>query len=369
MNEQWTPDEHRLSDALHEHASRVQPNAGGLAEIQARTSQAPWWRRPATLGVAVASATAGAVIAVALVVMSPDDSDTPVGVATSSSDSPSTTSSGKSPTSPETPTPEESVESSPESGPSTPSSQPPQPVVDDYVLPVYYEVPTAGGEYRLAREFHPTESAEPIADAVRQMFGSPADPDYATLWDPSTEVLSAARSTDTVFIDLRNPQTTTDSAEEDERAVQQLVYTATAATFAAHEESYSTVQILVEGEPQAVFDTVDLREPQTRTDQLSTRLLVQIDEPLSGERYESPVTVRGSAAAHEATLEWDVRDDDGTVVASDVTSTEECCRFSPFSFDLDLNPGTYTVEVRQTDPSGGEGPPPSSDTKTFTVVP
>jgi spore germination protein GerM len=367
MNENWTPDERRLSDALHERASSVQPSAGALGKIRSRTTQAPWWRRPATLGLAVASATAGAVITIALVVTSPDDDSTPTGLPSSTD----VTSTDDAMTSSD-PTEQEPEESETlvdtDSPTSSPSVAPPQPAVDDYLLPVYYTVQIADGEQRLAREFHPTETDEPIAAAVRQMFGNAADPDYVSLWDPATEVLSAARSADMVVIDLSNPQTTSGSSEADQLAVQQLVYTATAAAYVAHGESAASVQVLVDGEPRPVFDAVDLTQPQSRADWREVQLLVQINEPLSGERYTSPVTVTGSAIAFEATLEWEIRDDDGNVVASDFTNTEECCeQMSPFSFDVDLDPGTYTVEVRETDPSGGEGPPPRFDTKTFTV--
>lgn len=368
MNDEWSPDEHRLSDAMHDYAAGVQPSAGALAEIRARTSQAPWWRRPATLGVAVAAATAGAVIAITLVVTSPDDTPTPVGASSDSTDSTGDATTA-SPTPPETASPEESTatpETTPSTAPSTPGSQPD---AAEYALPVYYGVVTPDGEPRLAREFHRTQTAEPIADAVRQMIGTADDPDYSTLWNSSTSVVSAALTSDLVVVDIHDPGVTDASAAGQELAVQQLVYTATAAAFAAHGESYATVQVLVDGEPRDVFDAVDLSQPQSREDPLTTRLLVQIDEPLSDGAYTSPVTVRGSGAASEATLEWEVAAADGTVVASDITNTAECCTFSEFSFDVDLEPGDYTVEVRLTDPSGGEGPPPSFDSKSFTVRP
>ena len=42
---------------------------------------------------------------------------------------------------------------------------------------------------------------------------------------------------------------------------------------------------------------------------------------------------------------------------------------SPYSFTVDAPPGSYTLVVHDTDPSGGEGLAPWRDTKDVTVVP
>ena len=55
------------------------------------------------------------------------------------------------------------------------------------------------------------------------------------------------------------------------------------------------------------------------------------------------------------------------IVDSGNATAEECCTFSPFSFELDLEPGSYEIVVSESDESGGEGRPPMSDSRSFTV--
>jgi len=64
---------------------------------------------------------------------------------------------------------------------------------------------------------------------------------------------------------------------------------------------------------------------------------------------------------------WRVYDESGTVVKHGWTLAEECCRMAPYSFKVKLAPGKYLIVVENNDPSGGEGPGPSQDSKTVTV--
>jgi hypothetical protein len=79
------------------------------------------------------------------------------------------------------------------------------------------------------------------------------------------------------------------------------------------------------------------------------------------------VTVTGEAAAFEANVPWQVLDAEGAEVAAGFTTTSEGMTFAPFSFEVELDPGTYTVVITEDDPSGGEGGTPMSDSRTFTV--
>jgi hypothetical protein len=77
--------------------------------------------------------------------------------------------------------------------------------------------------------------------------------------------------------------------------------------------------------------------------------------------------VSGDAAVFEATLVWELRQD-GRVVDSGFDTTLDGQRFSEFKFELELEPGEYTVVIIEDDPSDGEGGEPMSDERTFTVV-
>jgi len=58
----------------------------------------------------------------------------------------------------------------------------------------------------------------------------------------------------------------------------------------------------------------------------------------------------------------------GRVVRQGSALASEAMTFSPYSFTVRLRPGTYTVQVVEDDPSGGEAPGrPMQDTRTFTI--
>lgn len=148
-----------------------------------------------------------------------------------------------------------------------------------------------------------------------------------------------------------------------ELTVQQLVFTVQGAL-----QSTDPVRLLVAGEPVAeLWGHVDTSRPIPRADPYAVRSLVQIDEPADGAQVASPVRVRGEAAVFEATVPWEVRRG-GEVVRSGVASSAEGQVFAPYEFSLDLAPGEYEIRVTEDDPSGGEGRPPTSDTKTITVT-
>jgi hypothetical protein len=77
--------------------------------------------------------------------------------------------------------------------------------------------------------------------------------------------------------------------------------------------------------------------------------------------------VSGEAAAFEANVPWRVLDPAGAEVATGFTTTSEGQVFAPFTFTVDLEPGTYTVEISEDDPSDGAAGTPMTDTRTVTV--
>ncbi len=91
-----------------------------------------------------------------------------------------------------------------------------------------------------------------------------------------------------------------------------------------------------------------------------------ISTPAEGAEVGTTFTVTGQAAAFEATVEWELSQD-GTVVKDGFTTAEECCTLSPYSFEVTAEPGDYTLTVRNTDPSDGEGGPVDEDSREITV--
>lgn len=201
------------------------------------------------------------------------------------------------------------------------------------------------------------------------MLDEPLDPDYRTPWDPSTRVHSVGILDGAIKVDLGVPAREATLPRDDaELAVQQLVYTATAAMNQAGEDGSLPVRILVDGARVGELWGVDLSQVVRRERQMDVRQLVQINDPTERATMDSPAVFTGEAAVFEGQLDWEVRQDD-KVVESDFTMTEEGQAFSRFEFEVDLPPGDYTIMISATDPSGGEeGSGPMSDTRRFTVA-
>ncbi|WP_407344722.1 Gmad2 immunoglobulin-like domain-containing protein [Pengzhenrongella phosphoraccumulans] len=232
-------------------------------------------------------------------------------------------------------------------------------------VPVYYATDT-GTDLKLVREFRalPDAGGPALTAAQAVLAGEPLDPDYTGLWDPAGTVLGIDESSGQIEVDLSAEATTTTTGSAGaELAVQALVYAVTGAL-----QTDEPVRILVEGEPvDELFGVLDVRQPIARADPLSVRLLVQFNDPNEGDVVGSPVAVSGEAAVFEATLPWRVETPDGAVVQAGVTQTAEGQTFSPFSFEVSLEPGEYVVIITEDDPSDGAGGPLQSDSRGFVV--
>jgi spore germination protein GerM len=228
---------------------------------------------------------------------------------------------------------------------------------------VYYAVDT-GTDLRLARETRDLVGADPAMAAVELMIAGAEDPDYATTWNAATEVLDVTYDAGAITVDLSaDARTANVGSPGAALMMQQLVYTVTEVL-----DETAAVELLVEGQPAGeLWGAVAWDEPIVRAAPEDVLVFVQIDIPRDGATTSSPLTVEGEANVFEANLPWRVLDAEGTVVESSFTMTSEGFTFAPFSFTVELEPGTYTVEITEDDPSGGEGREPMTDTKTVTI--
>lgn len=321
MTRPETPDE-RVEEALRhvlaDEAAHVRIAGDGLERIRARTAPTvPWWRRALVPALAAAAVTAVAVGVGAVV--ADRDAGPPVAGPVS-------------PTSTETPT---------------------TTAAPTRAVPVYYVVQVEGLGQRLAREFHRLPETDDVAlAALRQMVAGPADPDHQTLW--TDQVLDVSRRGDGAVV----VRLDTDAAlrvAPDAPLAQQLVYTATAALG-------ETVPVEVVNRDGANLFTAE------RAPELDVLALVQLDDPAEGAEVGKQITVRGRAAAYEATLLWRLLRD-GAVVVDGFANTAEGQRFAPYEFTITApGPGTYVVEVAESSgASPGEGRPPFAETRTVVV--
>jgi hypothetical protein len=231
-------------------------------------------------------------------------------------------------------------------------------------VPVYYVAETAAG-FRLQREFHAVVTSDPASAAVREMLARPTgtDPDYRNHWPLGAALREPVhRDGGAIVVDLTGVGPGQVGSELAELTVQQLVFTVQGAL-----QSTDPVRILVdEATVPELWGTVDTSVPVGRGDPYALRSLVQIDAPADGARVGREVEVHGEAAVFEATVLWEVLRD-GSIVQEGFTSTAEGQRFAPFAFTVTLEPGDYTVRIREDDPSDGEGRPVLTDDKRFTV--
>ena len=365
-DEQFRRDEEALRRALHQEVDQVLPSLDALSQIRRRTARLPLWRRPVVWGMAAASATALAVIVGSSYFLGSTSDDT---VASGANSSPSPV---ESPTVEQSPSPTatESPTSPVGTGTGTPPPETAEPESGRDVVPVYYVSETPQGD-RLAREFRDVPAPEgPLVAAVTTMITEPAnDPDYQSFWLPDTQVRSIEIAENAIAVDFTGVTDYTSVPDNmAQLAVQQLVYTVTAAASDAGLNGGLPVQILVDGEPpSAMWGGLDLSAPVARAPQIDVRQLVQINNPAEGAVVGRAVTVDGEAAVFEATVLWEIRQGE-EVVDSGFASTTAGQQFAPFTFAVDLEPGSYEVVVSAEDASGGaEGFAPMSDTKTFTV--
>ncbi len=235
-------------------------------------------------------------------------------------------------------------------------------------VPVYWIGETARS-FRLYREFRTVpDVGGRVASAVAAMTRmKPLDPDYRTPWTPASRVTvrqqGAALTVDLSADAIAGRDVGSEVAG---RAVQQLIYTATAAAGSA---PIRTVTITVDGKPADAWGAVRLGAPMTREPQVDVLSHAWLTAPQEGERRRAgTVTFGGYGTSFEATFGWTVTDAAGKAVAQGfATGGTGTGGFGPFTFEAKLAPGEYTVELRTDDPSDGEGPGAMTDTKRFSV--
>jgi hypothetical protein len=242
-------------------------------------------------------------------------------------------------------------------GPSPTATDPD--VVDDpdpvtTAVPAYFVGETPTGD-RLYREF------QPVADAVTGLAGldlleaGPADPDYSSLWpDGSFEDRISDPEAGVVHVYLTDAA----PAEPSDLALQQVAYT----VGAGFQEPLEVV--LHRGE--TVVATV------VRAPQLETLSLVNLSDPSEGQEVSGTLSVTGVANSFEATVPWRLLQGttelEGGFFPAAGYMGEKLFGFSGEIDVSSLDPGTYTLIVETSDPSGGtEGPGAYSDSRSFVI--
>ena len=237
--------------------------------------------------------------------------------------------------------------------------------------PVYW-IGESRRSFALYREFREVpDTGGPISSAVSAITRlQPLDPDYMTPWRPASRV-KASQNGNAITVDLSTDAfaNTQVGSELAARAVQQLVYTATAAAQQTGARAAS-VKITVDGAGFDAWGVLRLGEPMKRAPIATVQAHTWVTSPQEGEKLPAgTVAFKGFGTAFEANFVWEIRKESGAVVAKGFTmGGSGDGTFGKFTFTAKLSAGTYSVEVSGGDASGGaEGPGAAVDDKSFTV--
>ncbi|WP_051427390.1 GerMN domain-containing protein [Arthrobacter sp. H20] len=256
------------------------------------------------------------------------------------------------------------------------SAVPPATTTGSNQLPVYW-LGENNGSSLLYREFLKGEKGgDPIAAAVKAMTTNEAlDPDYFGSWSPADTVSTSISPGNIITVDISADAF---SAKIDEgsayRAVQQLVYTATAAAANAGLVSGgdpSSVVVLVDGVAGFnAFGHIELGSQLQR----DTRLMapIWIIEPQHGETTDqSTLSVSGSGLAENSVLSWRIDEVVGDQLETYRSGTVglDSGPGSPglFEFTIALLPGEYEVSVFDAAQGTQDGQEIGADTKRVVI--
>lgn len=230
----------------------------------------------------------------------------------------------------------------------------------------------------LYREFRDVPSqGDPITTALTAMTREqPLDPDYFNPWTPADMVGASLSGKNVITVDISSDAFNRELDEGmAQRAVAQLVFTATAAAVSSGlipPNQQIQVVVLVDGKTDyRAFGHVPLGEPLVRDNALLAP--VWLIDPQEGARYQAPtVTVYGRGSSPDSQLKWELlrlAEDSGggqftTVRSSGVAALGETSEpAGTFRFELQLPPGRY--ELRMFDYGGDVER--FADTKIFNV--
>jgi hypothetical protein len=363
--------EHRVRDALADEASRVEPThrldailaAGHSTDrgVDPRAAATPSWRHR-VLVPAAAAAVVAAVVGGIWVSQRPQT--TPVPGGSSSSAAPAASSTAGSSTGTTGPS---------ASAGTTGASLPP--ATARVSLPVYFVGPRATGSTQLVlfREFvaaglpDPATSEAKVLTALRGAVAAPpSGSGYAQPWAGVT-VDAVTVGADHTTVTLSRGATGLD-ASEGRLAVQQLVWTATAAL---GKGNVPVRFALADGSTTLAGDlTTEQAYTRPTGDAAVYEVLspVWIDSPSRGAVLAAgPVTVTGVASTFEANVQWEILQGDQSIGSGYTTADAAGPQRGTYRFTTPdaLPAGTYTLRVFET--SAKDGSVSALAETTFTV--
>jgi hypothetical protein len=240
---------------------------------------------------------------------------------------------------------------------------------DMVTVPVYFVGDTPAGP-ALYREFRKVEADNPMEEAMALVTaGDALDPDYGTLYSGGTfESVSFSEGAGAIVAQVKDDGWNAPgdlSKREAKLAVQQLVY-----TVQGIQQERLPVLVQNGADPAPLFG-IDTSGGLKAAKPLDVLAFMNVTTPEEGATVSGSFTAEGVGSSFEATVIWEVRDESGTAVLEGFTTAEGWMdKLYPWTAEVDVSglaPGTYTFVALTDDPSDGEGPGPTEDTKTITV--
>ncbi|WP_307857533.1 GerMN domain-containing protein [Paenarthrobacter sp. DKR-5] len=242
--------------------------------------------------------------------------------------------------------------------------------------PVYW-LGRSNDAVNLYREFLDVpDHGDPISSALWAMMSQrPADPEYFTAWQRPTRLGASISGKNLITVDVSHDAFGGDlDAGMAQRAVQQLVFTATAAAGAAGlVDSNEAIQVvvLVDGHTDyAAFGHVKLGQPMLRDSSLQAP--VWIIDPQEGSQVpDGHLKITGRGVSPTSTLSWQILKLDGNgsknvYLSGSTQLNSPKGQMGDFAVTVNLAPGKYEVRVFQPSP-GPAQLQQNVDSKSITV--
>jgi hypothetical protein len=240
-------------------------------------------------------------------------------------------------------------------------------------VPVYW-IGRSHGEVYLYREFRESSGQEnPVTTALRSMMSQkPLDPDYFTPWQDPDHLATSVSGKNVITVDVSKDAFNSNlDADMAGRAVQQLVYTASAAAASSgliDSGQQIQVVILVDGHTgYKAFGHVPLGGPMARDVSLLAPVWI-IDPQEDVSLPAGTVKINGRSVTPTAPVRWqllrqDAKGEMTLFLNGQASPSTQASQGGAFSFTVGLGTGKYELRMAMLD---GESEV-ESDNRTFSV--
>lgn len=242
--------------------------------------------------------------------------------------------------------------------------------------PVYW-IGRSDGDVFLYREFRDVpEHENPVTRALRAMMSEkPLDPDFFTPWQDPEKLASSISGKNVITVDVSEDAFNSNlDADMAVRAVQQLVFTATAAAASSgliDSGQQIQVRVLVDSHTDYVaFDHIRLGAPMSRASGMVAPVWI-IDPQEGTDMGAGSVKITGRSTISGGKLRWQIlrseaNGDRTPFLTGETTAASEAGQAGLFTLALSLTSGNYELRVSQVD-AAGNGQELGVDTRTFNV--